>query len=361
MSLFSVLITSPSINSTKNVGGISNLTRLLIENNKEVNYIHFVAGKQDKEERGVRWFLRQFSVLFSFFKKVNKKIDLVHINMPLEKAGIVRDFCFTWVCRIKRVPYILHLRGGVYSKNLQTPSLLKMLIKTSLLCAKSIIVLGESEKKYIESSYHIDKDKIHVLPNSVFLPEFHSKSSLTNCLNLLYLGRLDKNKGLDEMVDALYRLPKEVNYLLNIAGEGPYKDRLLVNCEMKLKNKYHYLGVVSGEVKTDLLINTHIFLLPSYFEGLPNALLEAMSYGCVPIVTPVGSIPEVVTDEVNGLIVSVHDSLSITEKIKYLATNQDVMKRLSKNAFDTIKKNYDIGIYMQRLNVIYNNTTNKIE
>ena len=115
-----ILITSPSINTKDNVSGIANLTRLLVENNSEVNYKLFTAGKKDNETRGIKWFFKQFGVLLAFRKQFSKEeISFAHINMPLEKAAILRDTSFAFMCRLVKKPYVLHLHGGTYSQNKQ--------------------------------------------------------------------------------------------------------------------------------------------------------------------------------------------------------------------------------------------------
>ncbi|MFW5886957.1 MAG: glycosyltransferase family 4 protein [Bacteroidota bacterium] len=350
-----ILITSPSINTKHNVSGIANLTRLLFENNSEINYILFTAGKKDNEARGIKWLLKQFGVLLAFKKQINKEeISFAHINMPLEKAAILRDTSFASICRLIKKPYILHLRGGAYSKNKQTPLLLKLLIKKSLKKASQIIVLGNAEKNFICDFYNIKRDRITTLPNCVKVPELNQKEiDKTTKINILYLGRIDRNKGLYEIIQALSTLPTNINYSLSIAGDGPDRDWFIDSCMKNLKTNLKYEGIVSGLSKEKLLAKSHIFLLPSYFEGLPNALLEAMSYSVVPIVTPVGSIPDVVKQKENGLIVNIKDSNEIKNAIELLIQNNETYKQLSRQAYRTITENYSLNNYIIKLNKIY--------
>lgn len=357
MSNFKILITSPSIDPQINVSGIANLTRMLIENNTEVNYYLFTAGKKDNEARKVKWFFKQIKVLLSFKKQVNDKtITMVHINMPLEKAAIVRDTSFAALCHVVNKPYIIHLRGGSYSKNVKIPWIFNALIKKSLKKANKIIVLGNEEKKFVNDFYNIENRKIIVLSNCVKIPEFKQKEiHKIDKINILFLGRIDKNKGLKEIINALSSISPDIDYIFNIAGDGPDKDWFLELCKKNIAKKFSYRGVVYGESKEHLLAESHIFLLPSYFEGLPNALLEAMSYGVVPIVTPVGSIPEVVEHKKNGLIVKIKNSNDIKNAIGFLFHNKGIYKRLSQQAYHTIAVNYSLDNYLKELNKIYQN------
>ena len=249
---------------------------------------------------------------------------------------------------------MIHVHGGFYINNFETPNLLKRLINRVLKNANNIIVLGEKEKQFLKLYYKINPAKIVVLPNCVEVPKVNQKGKIER-LNILYLGRLDINKGLREIVDALASLPIEFDFILNIAGDGQDKDWLLNQCEEKIKNKYMYLGVVFGDYKEQLFLDSHIFLLPSYYEGLPYSLLEAMSYSNACIVTPVGSIPEVIKDNYNGLIVDVKNSEQIKDAIIRLVNEGGLYDMITTNAYSTIKENYSLDNYMVKLNLIYSN------
>ena len=88
-----VLITSPDINSEHYIGGIASLTKLLIENNHKVDYVHFVRGKGNYGTRGFLWLMRQPFFLLQFVKQFlrDKNIQIVHINIPLSILSIPRD------------------------------------------------------------------------------------------------------------------------------------------------------------------------------------------------------------------------------------------------------------------------------
>lgn len=93
--------------------------------------------------------------------------------------------------------------------------------------------------------------------------------------------------------------------------------------------------------------------MPTYFEGLPMSLLECMSYGIVPVITPVGSIPEVVADGYNGLFIKVKDADSIVGAIRNLNSDRNLLNRLSSNARNTIFSKFSALQYISQLNRIY--------
>lgn len=349
----SVLITSPSLDINDNVSGIANLTNLLINNNSQINYILFVAGKKDNVKNDFFWLISQPLIFINFcFKLIINKIDIVHINMPLELFAIIRDYFFLLISTIFFKKTIIHIRGGAFNLNNKVPRLLKYLISFCLNYANQIIVLSVIEKDFLISYYNISKNKILVLSNCVKLPlKEHIDDNFNTKAEILYLGRLDKNKGLKEIVESLSQL--KVDFKFEIAGTGSDKQWFLKECKKKIPDKYHYNGVVSGIDKINLLSKCNIFLLPSYYEGMPNALLEAMSYGLVPIITPVGSIPNIINNEENGFLVPIKDNIKIIHAIDMIIKNPKLFNTLSKNAIQTIRKNFSLNNYMIELNKLY--------
>ncbi|MEA4985562.1 Glycogen synthase [bioreactor metagenome] len=356
-----VLITSPSLDTNKNVGGISNLTRLLIEKNVQIEYNHFLVGKHDAQKRNTKWFFSNVSLLFKYIKQMRSRdMKITHVNYPLSELSIIINFILTLLSRLYRKRILLHLRGGALSLNEDVNLFQKILIKNSLRIADKIIVLGRKELDFLNSFYNIKLDKIVVLPNSVYVPSNNyvakSLSLMTDdvfTFNILYIGRIDKKKGLKELLETFNFIKDNNCFKFYLAGTGEEKDWFIGECTRILGDKFEYLGVLNYAQKQVIFKEMSIFVLPSYFEGLPNALLETMAYGIVPIVTPVGSIPEVVHDDINGFIIPKNDSLSLVKKLLLLFENKTALIRLSKEAHKTISSDYSIDEYIKKLNTLY--------
>jgi glycosyltransferase involved in cell wall biosynthesis len=123
--------------------------------------------------------------------------------------------------------------------------------------------------------------------------------------------------------------------------------------KQSLGDNFSYIGLVSGKSKCDFLRSLDVLVMPTYFEGLPMSLLECMSYGVVPVITPVGSIPEVVVDGNNGLFIKVKDTDSIVETIRKIDSDRNLLNRLSVNARNTIFSKFSTQQYISQLNRIY--------
>ena len=139
-----------------------------------------------------------------------------------------------------------------------------------------------------------------------------------------------------------------------MAGKGPEENLFIQKFNDLLGTDFEFKGVVSGDQKTELLKKCNVFLLPSFYEGLPMALIESMSFGLVPVTTNVGSIKSVIENGKNGIFVSTHSSEEIAAAIEKLLKDKECLELLSKNARQFIFSNFNPEMYIARLNEIYN-------
>jgi glycosyltransferase involved in cell wall biosynthesis len=287
------------------------------------------------------------------------KDAVVHYNIPLMKAAIIRDYMMLKVAHAMNIPIILHIHGGNYIKERNRPWYIKKLLDKIFSWSKHTIVLGDEEKQILEDDFKLKN--VISMPNCIDLTdakEFNRDITSKETLDILYLGRIEPNKGIDYIFDACCVLKeKGVKFHLHFAGKEEVEEQYIPKLKEKLGNCFTFHGIVSGDKKTDVLKKCDIFLLPSFYEGLPMSLLETMSFAQVPVVTPVGSIPTVVTDKGNGLFIEIKNSDSIVYAITELYKNRTLMQELSLNAQKCIFEKFDDDLYIKKLNKYYNKST----
>lgn len=354
-----IIITAPSLNPKENVSGISSVAQFIISNNSEIEYIHFEVGKKDAESSNKLCRIRRILRNRTDWKHLllQHKDAVIHYNMPLMGAAIIRDFLLLRVAHSLGFPIVLHIHGGQLMTNRNRPWFVNGLLILLFSWVKHIIVLSDLEKQILEEDF--DVKNVHSLPNCIDLREarkFERIHDLSRPLSILYLGRIEKNKGIDYILEASKRLRNEgVDFLLHIAGKEENEGEYLPIIRQELGDKFIYHGVVFGNEKSKLLKKCDVFLLPSFFEGLPMALIETMSFGEIPIVTNVGSISSLVEDSINGLFIEVRNGDDIVEKIKRLIDNPEFRRNLSSTAQKTIFTSYDDKAYINKLNTLYKN------
>lgn len=344
-----ILITAPSLETRQNVSGISSVASRIIERGKS-EFHHFTAGRRDGEKIGISWFFRQISGLLRFRREVrDKKIDVVHINTALAPLSIARD---TILARSAKRPILLHIHGGRFFTQKFDNRFFEWLTGKMLGYAKIVAVLSENEKEFVEKlRQNLD---VRVLENAVALEEVKGRKLETGEKTIIFLGRHHEDKGLREIVEACRILKSEdFRFDFKAFGAGDAKDFFVREMTAVLGEKFFYGGVVSGAEKWQALAESDVFLLPSRYEGLPVALLEALAAGCVPVVSKIGSIDSVVKDGVNGFLIEPGNVPQIVEKLKSLLSDEADWRNLRRNAQNTIEEKFNFKDYIEKLENIY--------
>jgi len=352
-----IIITAPSLDTQHNVSGISSVANFIIESNSNNKYIHFKIGKRDDEKRNVNWLIGFINLYFRWiYLMVVSKNVLVHFNFAIDKFSILRDAPLILIAKLFRKRMIYHLHGGEFSLEKKLPLWMKCILKIILSGKNPKIVLSPLDRDFIRSQFNCDR--IFILSNCVSLDEasnFNRVISKYEKPVLLFMGRITLNKGIEYIFRALESLKnQQQDFKFILAGKGPEMNRYVKKFSDLLGVNFTYTGVVSGVRKTKLLMNCNVFLLPSFFEGLPISLLESMSFGMVPITTNVGSIKYLIKNNTNGIIVNKFSSEDIVNAIKRISLDREFTQKLSTNAKEYIFDNYSPTKYIDRLNEIYN-------
>jgi glycosyltransferase involved in cell wall biosynthesis len=350
-----IIITSPSLNVNTNVSGVSAVTNFIIKLNTEHEYIHFEIGKKDAQGRGLLWFLNLLRMYCQWFYLMCTTNYFIHFNFPVDKRSVMRDVPLMLLAKLFRKRLVIHLHGGEYLLNESVPGWIKYMIKLALQGRHPVICLSIAEKRVVTTKY--GAINAIELPNSIDLTDaegFHREIADDELPVLLFLGRIHLDKGIAYIYEALATLKQHgLNFKFVMAGKGPAQDEYDAKFKALLGDRYEFKGIVSGDSKTAAFKECNIFLLPSFWEGLPIALLEAMSFGMVPVTTDVGAMKTVVISGTNGLIVETYSAESIVNAITSLSGNHTIMRKLSANARKLVFIAYNPHKYIDTLNKIY--------
>ena len=356
-----IIITAPSLDPRQNVSGVSSVVKFIIDNNKAHHYIHFELGKKDKERGGVFRLFPLLKAIERWRQLLGQHPNaLVHYNFPLSAASVIRDPLFMWMARRRGMKMIVHVHGGLYLTADKIPWLQRCILKRVFKMQVPFVALSEAEVDIIKRKFGA-KD-VSSLPNCIELQEAKDfcREENQGTLHIGYLGRIAKTKGMDDLLEACRKLKEEgMEFVLEIAGKEEHEGEYLPQFRALLDKDFHYAGIVSGKSKSDFLRALDIFVLPSHFEGLPMSLLESMSYGIVPVTTPVGSIPHYISESVNGLFMKMKDAKSLCQQIMRLNEDRKMLHQLSISAKQTIFNSFSPDLYVQKLNGLYQNVIEK--
>lgn len=257
------------------------------------------------------------------------RVAVVHCHISMY-GSFWRKSLFASAARLFDIDVILHLHGSDLKEFYEAlPPWAQRLASRQLNAATAVLVLSESWRKYVRS---IAPDaRIVVLPNYVDIPasriaaERHSHEKAFGRIDVLFLGIVGERKGSYDLLRAFALTVREEPRLhLSIGGNGEIEKAEALARELGLERHVDFLGWVGGEDKQRLMAEADIFVLPSYNEGLPVSVLEAMAWGIPVLTTPVGGIPELVVHGVNGFLVPPGDVQALQGQLLALARDKQL-------------------------------------
>jgi glycosyltransferase involved in cell wall biosynthesis len=173
---------------------------------------------------------------------------------------------------------------------------------------------------------------------------------------IIFVGRIEKDKGIYELLSAFSILKSKCHNLhLILLGNCVESDlQREISSLTALKNKIHVIGEQPHREVFNWLKSADLFVLPSYHEGLPNAILEAMSCGLPVVSTKIGGIPEIVEDGNTGILVNPKDSDALANAIVYLIENDELARNMGKTGRDKVEQKFSWQQNAKEIVQIYN-------
>jgi glycosyltransferase involved in cell wall biosynthesis len=290
-----------------------------------------------------------------------RKPDIVHINTP-SYWSFWENTLYLVMSRFFNKKVILHIHGGKFNCfYLSSNTVSRFMIRSIMVFPHIIIVLSPTWKRIL--SEFSPKARIVVLPNFVetssFKDSIPKKASLNvadkKIINILFVGGAGaKEKGLYDVIEAACLvIMRRKNVFFTFAGCSNMKD-LTSLCEGKGLSEYtRILDFVSGKEKYQLYLESDIFVLPSYAEGFPITMLEAMAAGLPVVASHVGAIPDVIRDGDNGFLIQAGDFKVLAEKIMLLVDDSILRQKMSDNNIVKVAKYYDKPIVLKAIQSEY--------
>ncbi|HHL3303799.1 TPA: glycosyltransferase family 4 protein, partial [Bacillus cereus] len=287
--------------------------------------------------------------IFLKIKKYLKDWDIVQLRLPSYVSLIA---FFVMKTHNKKSRYFNYVGGDTFSGNLYSignPVLKILLLPIIFLwqCIDSLII--RSSLTFVTGDALATKYKKFnvkkIISTTLYLEDIKEASKTVDFnehIELLFVGRLSKEKGIKYLVGAV-RILKDAGYKISLkaVGDGNYKNELLQEIEsLGVQKEIELLGGINNrELLLDLYANADIFILPSLTEGTPKVLIEAMSQGTPVIASEVGGIPGVVKHRENGLLVKPGNEEEIASAILDLHSDINLTQTLIRNGIEVAKKN----------------------
>lgn len=266
---------------------------------------------------------------------VFEDIAVVHIH-GASNSSFWRKRIFIYTAKFlgKKVVYHIHGGGFMSFSMAHHNAVAKVLRKVDV-----VVALSRSWKQFFESEFHCSN--VVIIPNIISNPKFIARSISFDKVRVeaLFLGLLDRNKGIFNTLEMINQHQGELRgkFLLHIGGNGKTEEVRRLIAEYGIGDIVQFEGWVEGGKKVELLNRSDFYLLPSYNEGLPISILEAMSYRLPIVASPVGGIPEIVEEGVNGFLVQPGDNESLYRAISQLIENPNQRRIMGERSWEKVQ------------------------
>lgn len=345
------------VGSTLDVrGGMTTVVEGFLNNEFKNSKLYYIPTHVNKNKIQQMMFYA-ISLVKIVFCLIFNKIEIVHIHLS-ERGSFTRKNIVFKIAKFFKKKVMVHMHGAEFKEfYAESNSDKQNKIVNLLINSDKVLVLGNSWNDFVKSLD--ERIKTIVIPNFVKSTQESVVFNSKKVVNILFLAVITKRKGIFDLIDAIKLLREDENYNeynVNVIVAGTGTEELQAKEKIKslnLENHFQFKGWVGNKEKKELLSKSQIFVLPSYNEGLPMSILEAMSYGLPIISTSVGSIEDAVKDNYNGLIIKPGDIKALKDSIGYLMTNEDVCNKFSENSKYLVENIYDERIYFSKIEEMY--------
>ena len=323
-------------------GGVATINNEVIRIFENSGYSYELIDTEAMKARFPALLAYLFSYAVSKFKLFAFRPDTVYLQ--LAQTGYLHQSLFLLIAKMFRKETIAHFHAKADLKSTCTKAQLGR-IRFSQRYTDKMIVLTESCRQSLLGSGW-EKD-IFVIPNFINSENLPTDiKPVTERSQLLYIGRMGREKGIFEILEIARRLPDE-NFVFvgNFEEERTREDftRILE----KTKNA-KWLGPIYNDEKFNVIAESRLLIFPTRRDEFPMTLIESSILGCVPLVSPVGSVGEIIKDGYNGYFISPDDIDGIINKIKDLKEGDD-LQRVSDNGIEFAHGNFTNGAVEEKL------------
>jgi len=260
------------------------------------------------------------------FMLIQGKALLLHVHAA-SGASFWRKACFLLPAYLFRVPAVIHIHAGPFPdfyRRQWAPA--RALVRAILDRADRVVVVSNQLKRFVEGVS--SNRNVVTIYNPMTLPalaDFHSRAPA----QVLFLGRLGAGKGTYDLLQAVHKLAaRHPGIKLILGGDGELEPTRAACRALGIDQRVEVLGWVGARAKAQLLAQASVCVLPSYAEGMPMSVLEAMSAGLAVVATPVGGVPDVVTDGVEGRLVPPGDIEALAAALDAVLSNAEARRRM---------------------------------
>ncbi len=297
--------------------------------------------------------IMMFTLLRYWGLLLGGRVGLLHVHVS-SRASFWRKCFFLLPTFALGIPSILHLHGSEFAifYERECGPWRQRMVRYVFDKASRVVVLSAAWKAWMQGM--CSNPRVEAIYNPVMVPEVVAAGEGRTAGTVLFLGRLGKRKGSYDLLDAAARVAAAHPELrLLLGGDGELDQIRERSIELGIGDRVELLGWVRGGDKDRHLASAMIYTLPSYNEGLPMSVLEAMAAGLPILSTPIGGIPEAVTDGVEGFLVEAGDVAALADRLDRLLSEPGLAPRMGAAARLKVERGFSAQAVLPQVERLY--------
>lgn len=318
-------------------------------------FSRLISGIQD----GIRTF-----IIFLYYL-LKYRPSVIHLTSSGSLA-LWKDILFAYIAKLFNIPLTIHFRFG------RIPEISKLnnwewkILKKVVSLSSVVIVLDESSfhtliNQGFKNIFTIPNPISGVVKNVMNIEDSCKRNDKNTYKSILFVGHVTQNKGVFELVQSVIAL-NDVDELILI---GPFEldtQREIVELAGKKSDKITFTGALDKVEVLTAMKQATVLVLPSYTEGFPNVIIEAMAMQCPIVATKVGAIPSMLNDGLSnpaGLVIEPKNVEALTQALDFIISNPDQAENFAHNAYLKVKSEYTLEIVCHQYEKIWKNCVNR--
>ena len=287
--------------------------------------------------------------------RLSGRLAGVHVNMA-ERLSLFRKGAVIAACRALGVPVVLHLHAAQLHHFYQSlPRPLRALTRWVFSLPASVVVLGSAARRFVIEELGVAPERVDIVINGVPEPTHARRVAGDSATQrVLFVGNLSERKGVTDLLQALALPGLDTARLeATLAGGGDVETYEAKARQLGIDSFVRFAGWSDQQQVARLMARADVLVLPSYDEGLPLVILEALANGVAVVCSPVGEIPSVLSDGANALFVQPGDVAGIAAGLRRVLQDGELRAALERNGRALYEQNFSIAHFFSSVAYIH--------
>ncbi|MCU0919743.1 MAG: glycosyltransferase family 4 protein [Burkholderiaceae bacterium] len=295
------------------------------------------------------------ALLTLLWRRLTGRLAGVHVNMA-ERASMLRKGLVVAFARLIGAPVVIHLHAAqIHLVYRGLPAPLQAMVRWVFSLADEVLVLGQRSATFALEELRCRADRVHVVLNGVPAARLPRRlDEPGHQFRILFLGNLSERKGVTDLLRAftLMRSPA-TQWQATLAGGGDVDGYRRTASDLGLGEHVIFFGWARQDQAAELLAAADVLVLPSYDEGLPLVILEALANSVAVICTPVGEIPSTLTDGRDALFVPPGDPAALAAALDRLIAEPALRRELETQGRAFYERGFSIEAFFNAVAAVH--------